>query len=93
MVTRRACVCGRPVTVATFRDGTLIDVIRHHVGGCPMPAEVLDRINWQPRPVTEVIYAQSMSEGWRRPPQRPPEPSEPRVWTKPRTRGRTPSRR
>jgi len=54
------CTC-RPVTIATWRNGTLISIIRHHWRGgrvgrqrgyahCGLPDETLDPFSWQPRP-------------------------------------------
>jgi len=54
------CTC-RPVTVATWRNETLISIIRHHWRGgragrqrgyahCGLPDVTLDPISWQPRP-------------------------------------------
>jgi len=65
------CTC-RPVTIATWRNETLISVVRHHWRGgpagrqrgyahCGLPDETLDPISWQPRPDAHTV-AQSMQE-------------------------------
>jgi hypothetical protein len=40
---------GRPMTIATFRDGNLVDITLQHWAGrdhCPLPAEHLDPREW-----------------------------------------------
>ena len=68
------CTC-RPVTIATWRNETLISIIRHHWHGgrtgplrgyayCGLPDETLDLLTWQPRPDAHTD-AQSIQEASR----------------------------
>ena len=64
-VTSCRCPGERPVTIATFRNAALINVIRHHIRPCPIPDGELDRVNWQPRePGPVLVHSQAPKVWW-----------------------------